>query len=92
MRFDTEYGYESLALNIVVQAAKDYRKALRDLRKDPDDFDGSGGGGRAASDEHDHEQNELADRRPVHVRRPCVSGSRCEADHLEDRYQVPDPV
>ena len=39
MRFDTEYGYESLALNIVVQAAKDYRKALRDLRKDPDDFD-----------------------------------------------------
>ena len=28
MRFDTEYGYESLALNIVVQAAKDYRKAL----------------------------------------------------------------
>lgn len=41
MRFDTEYGYESLALNIVVQAAKDYRKALRDLRKDPDDFDAS---------------------------------------------------
>ena len=39
MRFDTEYGYESLALNIVVQAAQDYRKALRDLRKDPDDFD-----------------------------------------------------
>ena len=39
MRFNTEYGYESLALNIVVQAAKDYRKALRDLRKDPDDFD-----------------------------------------------------
>ena len=39
MRFDTEYGYESLALNIVAQAAKDYRKALRDLRKDPDDFD-----------------------------------------------------
>ena len=39
MRFDTEYGYESLALNSVVQAAKDYRKALRDLRKDPDDFD-----------------------------------------------------
>jgi hypothetical protein len=39
MRFDTEYGYESLALNIVVQAAKDYRKALRDLKKDPDDFD-----------------------------------------------------
>ena len=39
MRFDTEYGYESLALNIVIQAAKDYRKALRDLRKDPDDFD-----------------------------------------------------
>ena len=39
MRFDTEYGYESLALNIVGQAAKDYRKALRDLRKDPDDFD-----------------------------------------------------
>ena len=39
MKFDTEYGYESLALNIVVQAAKDYRKALRDLRKDPDDFD-----------------------------------------------------
>ena len=38
MRFDTEYGYESLALNIVVQAAKDYRKALRDLRKDPEDF------------------------------------------------------
>ena len=39
MKFDTEYGYESLALNIVIQAAKDYRKALRDLRKDPDDFD-----------------------------------------------------
>jgi hypothetical protein len=39
MRFDTEYGYESLALNIVIQAAKDYRKALRDLKKDPDDFD-----------------------------------------------------
>ena len=39
MRFDTEYGYESLALNIVIQAAKDYRKALRDLRKDPDGFD-----------------------------------------------------
>ena len=39
MRFETEYGYESLALNIVVQAAKDYRKALRDLKKDPDDFD-----------------------------------------------------
>ena len=34
MRFDTEYGYESLALNIVIQAAKDYRN-----RKDPDDFD-----------------------------------------------------
>ena len=41
MKFDTEYGYESLALNIVIQAAKDYRKALRDLRKDPDDFDAS---------------------------------------------------
>ena len=39
MRFDTEYGYESLALNIVIQAAKDYRNALRDLKKDPDDFD-----------------------------------------------------
>ena len=39
MKFDTEYGYESLALNIVIQAAKDYRKALRDLKKDPDDFD-----------------------------------------------------
>ena len=39
MRFDKEYGYESLALKIVIQAAKDYRKALRDLRKDPDDFD-----------------------------------------------------
>ena len=39
MRFDTEYGYESLALNIVIQAAKDYRKALRDLKKEPDDFD-----------------------------------------------------
>ena len=39
MKFDKGHGYESLALNIVIQAAKDYRKALRDLKKDPDDFD-----------------------------------------------------
>ena len=38
MRFDTGYGYESLAVNIVVQAAKDYRSALKKLQQDPEDF------------------------------------------------------
>ena len=39
MKFDAGHGYESLALNIVIQAAKDYRKAIRGLIRDPDDFD-----------------------------------------------------
>ncbi|MBE6045566.1 MAG: hypothetical protein E7221_02570 [Clostridiales bacterium] len=39
MKFDKGHGYESLALNIVIQAAKDYRKALKKLRKDPEDYD-----------------------------------------------------
>ena len=29
MRREREYGYESLAANIVIEAAKDYRKALK---------------------------------------------------------------
>ena len=36
MRLEREYGYESLAANIVIEAAKDYRKALKKLKKDPD--------------------------------------------------------
>ena len=39
MRFETEYGYESLANNIVIQAAKDYRKSLKNLKKDPESFE-----------------------------------------------------
>ena len=39
MKFDAGHGYESLALNIVIQAAKDYRKAIRGIIRDPDDFD-----------------------------------------------------
>lgn len=38
MRFDTGYGYESLAVNIVVQAVKDYRSALKKLQQDSEDF------------------------------------------------------
>lgn len=38
MRFDSGYGYESLSVNIVVQAVKDYRNALKKLQKDPEDF------------------------------------------------------
>ena len=38
MRFDYGYGYESLTINIIVQAVKDYRNALRKLQNDPDDF------------------------------------------------------
>lgn len=38
MHLEREYGYDSLAANIVIEAAKDYRKALKKLKKDPEDF------------------------------------------------------
>ena len=38
MRFDKGYGYESLAVNIVVQAVKDYRSALKKLQQDPEEL------------------------------------------------------
>ena len=33
---DIEYGYEELANAIIIQAAKDYRSALKRLKKNPE--------------------------------------------------------
>ena len=38
MDYTHDYYYESLAEGIVAEACKDYRKASRKLKKDPDDY------------------------------------------------------
>ena len=38
MDYTHEYQYESLAGSIVVEACKDYRKASKRLKKNPDDY------------------------------------------------------
>ena len=39
MAYKKDHQYESLAEGIIVRAAKDYRRAVRRLKKDPDDPD-----------------------------------------------------